>query len=186
MILLKENYGIEIVAFVSSVNNIKYDYNLDILNKITREDVDKTIIRCPDIQISKKMIKLIDRIRNFFSKDIVIIIIISLLNLSFIRYDWENDTKSRVKIHETISTIFNSSTYTIDSISYNFYTISESERIIGYFIVQSEFSKYKKFDYFIIYNNLFCNTRWKGRVLSRSISSRSSAHSLKPLTFIFF
>ena len=76
------------------------------------------------------MIKLIYRTRNFFSKDIVIIIIISLLNLSFIRYDWENDTKSRVKIHEKISTIFKSKTYTIDSISDNFYNIIESEKIL--------------------------------------------------------
>ena len=141
------------------------------------------------------MIKLIDRIRNFFSKDIVIIIIISLLNLSFIRYDWENDTKSRVKIHETISTIFNSSTYTINSISDNFYTISESERIIGYLIVQSEFSKYKKFDYFIIYNNSaeilkvkilnyreshgfeICNKRWLKQFIGNNSDSEFEFNS---------
>ena len=141
------------------------------------------------------MIKLIDRIRNFFSKDIVIIIIISLLNLSFIRYDWENDTKSRVKIHETISTIFNSSTYTINSISDNFYTISESEIIIGYLIVQSEFSKYKKFDYFIIYNNSaeilkvkilnyresqgfeICNKRWLKQFIGNNSDSQFEFNS---------
>jgi len=97
------------------------------------------------------MIKLTDIRKNSVSK--VIIIIIALLNLSFISYDWEKDIKSRDKVHKNISTIFNSSTYTINSTSDNFYTISESERIIGYLIVQSEFSKYKKFDYFIIYNN---------------------------------
>ena len=141
------------------------------------------------------MIKLIDRIRNFFSKDTVIIIIISLLNLSFIRYDWENDTKSRVKIHETISTIFNSSTYTINSISDNFYTISESERILGYLIVQSEFSKYKKFDYFIIYNNSaeilkvkilnyreshgfeICNKRWLKQFIGNNSDSQFEFNS---------
>ena len=141
------------------------------------------------------MIKLIDRIRNFFSKDIVIIIIISLLNLSFIRYDWENDTKSRVKIHETISTIFNSSTYAINSILDNFYTISESERIIGYLIVQSEFSKYKKFDYFIIYNNSaeilkveilnyreshgfeICNKRWLKQFIENNSDSEFEFNS---------
>ena len=141
------------------------------------------------------MIKLIDRIRNFFSKDIVIIIIISLLNLSFIRYDWENDTKSRVKIHETISTIFNSSTYAINSILDNFYTISESERIIGYLIVQSEFSKYKKFDYFIIYNNSaeilkveilnyresygfeICNKRWLKQFIGNNSDSEFEFNS---------
>jgi len=141
------------------------------------------------------MIKLIDRIRNFFSKDIVIIIIISLLNLSFISYDWEKDIKSRDKVHKNISTIFNSSTYTINSTSDNFYTISESERIIGYLIVQSEFSKYKKFDYFIIYNNFaeilkveilnyreshgfeICNKRWLKQFIGNNSDSEFEFNS---------
>ena len=141
------------------------------------------------------MIKLIDRIRNFFSKDIVIIIIISLLNLSFISYDWEKDIKSRDKVHKIISTIFNSSTYTINSTSDNFYTISESERIIGYLIVQSEFSKYKKFDYFIIYNNSaeilkvkilnyreshgfeICNKRWLKQFIGNNSDSEFEFNS---------
>ena len=139
------------------------------------------------------MIKLTDIRKNFVSK--AIIIIIALLNLSFISYDWENDTKSRVKIHETISTIFNSSTYTINSISDNFYTISESERIIGYLIVQSEFSKYKKFDYFIIYNNSaeilkveilnyresygfeICNKRWLKQFIGNNSDSEFEFNS---------
>ena len=139
------------------------------------------------------MIKLTDIRNNSVSK--AIIILIALLNLSFISYDWENDIKSRVKIHETISTIFNSSTYTINSISNNFYTISESERIIGYFIVQSEFSKYKKFDYFIIYNNSaeilkveilnyresqgfeICNKRWLKQFIGNNSDSEFEFNS---------
>ena len=139
------------------------------------------------------MIKLTDIRKNSVSK--VIIIIIVLLNLSFISYDWENDTKSRVKIHENISSVFNSSTYTINSISDNFYTISESERIIGYLIVQSEYSKYKKFDYFIIYNNFaeilkveilnyreshgfeICNKRWLKQFIGNNSDSEFEFNS---------
>ena len=95
----------------------------------------------------------IHKISDFLSKDIVIFLIMSLLNFSFINYDWDKDIKSRDKVHKNISNIFNSSNFTINSISHDFYTISESEMIIGYFIVPSEFSKYKKFDYLIIYNN---------------------------------
>ena len=139
------------------------------------------------------MIKLTDIRKNSVSK--AIIIIIALLNLSFISYDWGNDIKSRVKIHENISTIFNSSTYTLDSISDNFYTISESERIIGYLIVQSEYSKYKKFDYFIIYNNFaeilkveilnyreshgfeICNKRWLKQFIENNSDSEFEFNS---------
>ena len=139
------------------------------------------------------MIKLTDIRKNSVSK--VIIIIIALLNLSFISYDWENDTKSRVKIHENISSVFNSSTYTINSTSDNFYTISELERIIGHLIVQSEYSKYKKFDYFIIYNNFaeilkveilnyrenhgfeICNKRWLKQFIKNNSDSEFEFNS---------
>jgi len=139
------------------------------------------------------MIKLTDIRNNSVSK--AIIILIALLNLSFISYDWEKDIKSRDKVHKNISTIFNSSTYTINSISNNFYTISESERIIGYLIVQSEFSKYKKFDYFIIYNNSaeilkveilnyresqgfeICNKRWLKQFIGNNSDSEFEFNS---------
>ena len=139
------------------------------------------------------MIKLTSIRKNSVSK--AIIIIIALLNLSFISYDWEKDIKSRDKVHKNISTIFNSSTYTINNISDNFYTISDSERIIGYFVVQSEFSKYKKFDYFIIYNNFaeilkveilnyreshgfeICNKRWLKQFIGNNSDSEFEFNS---------
>jgi len=139
------------------------------------------------------MIKLTDIRNNSVSK--AIIILIALLNLSFISYDWEKDIKSRDKVHKNIFTIFNSSTYTINSTSDNFYTISESERIIGYLIVQSEFSKYKKFDYFIIYNNFaeilkveilnyreshgfeICNKRWLKQFIGNNSDSEFEFNS---------
>ena len=137
----------------------------------------------------------IHKIITFLSKDIIIFFIISLLNFSFINYDWEKDIKSRDKIHENISSVFNSSIYTINSTSDNFYTISESERIIGYLIVQSERSKYKKFDYFIIYNNSaeilkveilnyresygfeICNKRWLKQFIGNNSDSEFEFNS---------
>jgi hypothetical protein len=137
----------------------------------------------------------IHKIITFLSKDIIIFLIISLLNFSFINYDWEKDIKSRDKVHKNISTIFNSSTYTINNISDNFYTISESERIIGYLIVKSEFSKNKKFDYFIIYNNSaeilkveilnyreshgfeICNKRWLKQFIGNNSDSEFEFNS---------
>ena len=137
----------------------------------------------------------IHKLITFLSKDIIIFLIISLLNFSFINYDWEKDIKSRDKVHKNISTIFNSSTYTINNISDNFYTISESERIIGYFTVQSEFSKYKKFDYLIIYNNFaeilkveilnyreshgfeICNKRWLKQFIGNNSDSEFEFNS---------
>jgi len=136
----------------------------------------------------------IHKISDFLSKDIIIFLIISLLNFSFINYDWEKDRKSRDKVHKNISAIFNS-TYTINSISNDFYTISESERIVGYFIVQSAFSKYKKFDYLIIYNNFaeilkvkilnyreshgfeICNKRWLKQFIGNNSDSEFEFNS---------
>ena len=136
----------------------------------------------------------IHKISAFLSKDIIIFLIMSLLNFSFINYDWEKDRKSRDKVHKNISAIFNS-TYTINSISNDFYTISESERIVGYFIVPSAFSKYKKFDYLIIYNNFaeilkvkilnyreshgfeICNKRWLKQFIGNNSDSEFEFNS---------
>ena len=138
---------------------------------------------------------IIHKISTFFSKEIIVFLIISLLNFSFINYDWEKDIKSRDKIHKNISDIFNSSTYKINTTSDNFYTILESERIIGYLIVKSEFSKYKKFDYFIIYNNFaeilkveilnyreshgfeICNKRWLKQFIGNNSDSEFEFNS---------
>jgi len=135
------------------------------------------------------------KIGTFLSKDIIILLIMSLLNFSFIDYDWEKDIKSRDKVHKNISTIFNSSIYTINNISDNFYTILESERIIGYLIVKSEFSRHKKFDYFIIYNNSaeilkveilnyreshgfeICNKRWLKQFIGNNSDSEFEFNS---------
>ncbi|KAG9289825.1 hypothetical protein G9A89_015405 [Geosiphon pyriformis] len=60
-------YGVEIVAFVSSVSKVTMKFITadddqgypeefwDFLNNVTREEVDKDIVRCPDKQISERM-----------------------------------------------------------------------------------------------------------------------------------
>jgi chorismate synthase len=50
---LRENFGVEIVAWVSSVADI--DAKTPDLQLITRTDVDKTIIRCPDYAAAAAM-----------------------------------------------------------------------------------------------------------------------------------
>ncbi len=61
---LKTTYNINIVAFVSSIGKIKYDYDYNYLNNITREEVDKTIVRCPDITKANEMIKLVEKLKK--------------------------------------------------------------------------------------------------------------------------
>ena len=61
---LSKKYNIEIVAFVSRIGNLKININEDLLNSITREDVDKTVVRCPNIEISNKMKDFIKKLQN--------------------------------------------------------------------------------------------------------------------------
>lgn len=57
---LKENYNIEIVAWVDSVGDISTDYYNP---NITRDDVDKNIIRCPDQSKAEEMIEYIKKLK---------------------------------------------------------------------------------------------------------------------------
>jgi chorismate synthase len=59
---LKENSGIEIIAWVSSVADIESE-NPDV-QLITRKDVDKTVIRCPDYAAAEKMEALIKQTKE--------------------------------------------------------------------------------------------------------------------------
>eukprot|EP01120_Amphizonella_sp_Union-15-10_P004052 TRINITY_DN1454_c0_g1_i1.p1 TRINITY_DN1454_c0_g1~~TRINITY_DN1454_c0_g1_i1.p1 ORF type:complete len:373 (+),score=68.31 TRINITY_DN1454_c0_g1_i1:59-1177(+) len=51
---LFERFGVSIVAWVSSIGPIQLQKSIDILN-ITREEIDKSIVRCPDAETSAKM-----------------------------------------------------------------------------------------------------------------------------------
>jgi chorismate synthase len=54
---LKDRFGVEIVAFVSSVSDIELDISQIDLNKISKKDVDASLVRCPDLNATESMIK---------------------------------------------------------------------------------------------------------------------------------
>ena len=90
----------------------------------------------------------------FFSKA-TILMLVALLFFSFKFSDWEFDKKYRTIIHKSISEIFNSDTYIIEELEEfedAFYSVKESENIIGYFVVTKAPSKFHQFDYYIIFN----------------------------------
>ena len=58
---LKQKYNIEIVAWVDSVGTIESNYNNP---KITREDVDQNIIRCPQQDKAEEMINYITLLKE--------------------------------------------------------------------------------------------------------------------------
>jgi len=60
--LLHEKYGIEIVAWVSAVGNIEAS-PVD-MTSITRQQVDKTLIRCPDPLAAANMATLVQNVRD--------------------------------------------------------------------------------------------------------------------------
>jgi len=57
-------YGIEIVAWVSSISTIKLDPLKVDVSRITRAEVDASPVRCPDIELSKTMADLITAAKN--------------------------------------------------------------------------------------------------------------------------
>jgi len=58
---LKEKLGVEFLSFVEQVGNInaKVDFN-----KVTHDQIESNIVRCPDEKKAKKMIDLINRVRE--------------------------------------------------------------------------------------------------------------------------
>ena len=59
---LSEIFGIEIVAWVRAVGNIEASHVDE--SVITREDVDQTLVRCPDGPAADKMVELIDNVKE--------------------------------------------------------------------------------------------------------------------------
>lgn len=59
--ILKEKFKLEIVAYVKQVKNIEANVDTD---KATQKDVDSNIVRCPDKNAAKEMIKLIESAKN--------------------------------------------------------------------------------------------------------------------------
>lgn len=61
---LLQKHSIEIVAYVSSVHNINYILPSHKIKNLSKEEVDQTIIRCPDATVSQKMIQFIEKTRD--------------------------------------------------------------------------------------------------------------------------
>lgn len=59
--LLRERFGVEILAFVSQVKNIKAEVDRD---RVKLKDVEANIVRCPDAAAAERMIRLIERMRR--------------------------------------------------------------------------------------------------------------------------
>jgi chorismate synthase len=60
--ILRLYNGIEVLAYVSKVQDIEA-LNIDV-DKITMEDIDSNMVRCPDADIAEKMLARIDEIRK--------------------------------------------------------------------------------------------------------------------------
>jgi len=60
--ILKEDYHIEIVSWVNSVGSV-YSKEID-YHSVTRNSVDKNIVRCPDESAAAQMIELINSIKD--------------------------------------------------------------------------------------------------------------------------
>lgn len=58
---LKERLGITCCAFVEQVGSVRAEIDHE---KVTRKNIDAQIVRCPDEKIAKKMIRLIDSVRE--------------------------------------------------------------------------------------------------------------------------
>ena len=59
--VLRERHGVEVLAWVSSVQRLRA--NVD-LAKVTAREVEANIVRCPDAGVAPRMIRLIERARN--------------------------------------------------------------------------------------------------------------------------
>ena len=58
---LKQKSNIEFLSYVEQVGNIKAEIDMD---KVTAEDIEKNIIRCPDQNVAEKMIDLVEKVRD--------------------------------------------------------------------------------------------------------------------------
>jgi len=58
---LKKMHGIEVIAFVQQIKDLAAGVRLD---RVKLADVEKTIVRCPDSRMAKRMIALIERVRK--------------------------------------------------------------------------------------------------------------------------
>lgn len=61
---LKQKLGIEILSFVSQVGEIRMMRDIGEIEEVTPQQIESNIVRCPDSKTSKKMIELIEKMRD--------------------------------------------------------------------------------------------------------------------------
>ena len=59
--LLRERYGVEVLAYVQQVHKISAEINPA---KVKFADIEANIVRCPDAAVAEKMIRLIEKMRH--------------------------------------------------------------------------------------------------------------------------
>lgn len=59
--VLRDRYGVEVVAWVEKVHSLRATVNSD---TVTTQDVEASLVRCPDAEASERMIALIEQIRK--------------------------------------------------------------------------------------------------------------------------
>jgi chorismate synthase len=59
--LLRERYGVEVLAYVKQVQRICADVDPE---RVRAREVEANIVRCPDAKMAEKMIRLIERVRK--------------------------------------------------------------------------------------------------------------------------
>lgn len=59
--LLRERFGVEVLAFVSQVQKISADVDVE---KVKFSEIESNIVRCPNQTAAQKMIRLIEKVRN--------------------------------------------------------------------------------------------------------------------------
>lgn len=59
--ILKQRFGVEVISFVSQVQKIVAEVDLE---KVRSKEIESNIVRCPDSKTAEKMIRLIEKMRK--------------------------------------------------------------------------------------------------------------------------
>jgi chorismate synthase len=59
--ILRQEFGVEVLAYVAQVQRIKADVEP---NRVTPDQIESNLVRCPDARAAAKMIRLIERMRR--------------------------------------------------------------------------------------------------------------------------
>ena len=56
---LRIRFNIQIVAFVSAVGSVQFDFDDQLLESLQREAVDNSVVRCPRAPVAAEMVKVL-------------------------------------------------------------------------------------------------------------------------------